>query len=270
MSIGSMKNIIISSLLLLQSGFAGLGVSGQQQPGNRINNAYELQPLKNKMHRADSSMVLIKVLHIGDSHVKAGYFSQRFMERLNAFYAQQYHGNLFFNFQSFCKIGTKYSDYNELAELDDQLKRELPDLVIISLGTNDAFSGSARIKFYEKVDHLITKIKTLSPQAAILLTTPPDALKKSPVTGVFMLLGDLEYAVEVIIKYAEDHRLAYWDLHQLMGGTYSINGWFERKMAMPDRVHFNGKGYTMFADWLFDAFSASLQNRPPLPLKIHY
>jgi len=280
-----MKKIIVSSFLLLlpftfknllkaQSGnekvMANLNAPVMQAMGNQIMNAYELQPLKSKMRRADSSLALIKVLHIGDSHVKSGYFSEHFMERLNAFYAQRYRGNLFFNFQVFCKIGTKYSDYDELAELDNQLTRERPDLVIISLGTNDAFSGSSRTRFYEKIDHLVTKIKTLSPQAAILLTTPSDALKKNPLTGVYMALPDLEYVVSVIVKYANDHKLAYWNLHQVMGGSYSINTWFQRKMAAPDRVHFTGKGYNMFADWLFEAFAASLESRSSLPLKIHY
>ena len=280
-----MKNIIVGSLLLLlphsfnillqaKPGNEKVSVvfndPGMQAIGNQIMNAYALRPLKNKMRRADSVLSLIKVLHIGDSHVKSGYFSEHFMERLNAFYAQRYRGNLFFNFQVFCKIGTKYSDYDELAELDNQLIRERPDLVIISLGTNDAFSGSSRTKFYEKIDHLVNKIKTLSPQAAILFTTPSDALKKNPATGVYLALPELEYVVSVIARYANDHGLAYWNLHQVMGGSYSINNWYQRKMAAPDRVHFTGKGYNMFADWLFEAFAASLENRSSLPLKVHY
>ncbi len=279
-----MKNVLINSFfLLLPYGMKNklqLNISRQntvtvnnsvatQELGNHIMNGYELQSIKEKMRKTATSLVLIKVLHIGDSHVKSGYFSEHFMERLNAFYAQKYHGNLFFNFQVFCKIGTKYADYNELAELDKQLIREKPDLVIISLGTNDAFSGSSRIKFYEKVDHLVTKIKNLSPQAAILLTTPSDALKKNPVTGVYMALPELQFVVDVIIKYANDHGLAYWNLYQIMGGPYSINNWFQRKMVAPDRVHFSAKGYTMFADWLFDAFSACMESKISLPFNFH-
>lgn len=279
-----MKNLLVSSLLLLLSFKETLQVKAagketitanvndpaMQAIGNQILNPYGLQPLKNKMYKADSSLSLIKVLHIGDSHVKSGYFSEHFMERLNAFYAQRFRGNLFFNFQVFCKTGTKFSDYDGLAELDNQLIRERPDLVIISLGTNDAFSGSSRVKFYEKIDHLVTKIKPLSPQAVILFTTPSDALKKNPVTGVFTALPDLEFVVSVIVKYANDHKMPYWNLHQVMGGSYSINNWVQRKMAAPDRVHFNGKGYNMLADLLFEAFAASLESRPAVFFKFHY
>ncbi|HMD00898.1 MAG TPA: GDSL-type esterase/lipase family protein, partial [Ferruginibacter sp.] len=239
-----MKKIIVSSCFILlplanllhaDPGNGSVNKSVRHnvplQFGNQIMNPDGLQPLRSKMRKADSTLSMIKVLHIGDSHIKAGVLSQHFMERLNAFYAQRYHGNLFFNFQVFCKIGTKYSDYNELAELDSQLTRDQPDLVIISLGTNDAFSGSSRTNFYEKIDHLVTKIKTLSPQAVVLLTTPSDALKKDATTGVFTALPDLVNVVNTIIKYANDHNIAYWNLHEVMGGTYSINSWFQKKMA---------------------------------------
>ena len=280
-----MKKLITSSLLLLffhspksnnlvkaemmveqniQNMSAGV------QFGNQINNGTALQVMKKKFRRFDSAMALIKVLHIGDSHVKSGFFSEHFMERLNAFYAQRYRGNLFFNFQIFCKIGTKYSDYDELAELDNQLMREQPDLVIISLGTNDAFSGSSRVKFYEKIDHLIQKIKRLSPQATVLFTTPSDALKMNPLTGSYSTLPELQFVVDTIIRYANDHGMAYWNLYQIMGGPYSINNWFQRKLAAPDRIHFNQKGYAQLADWLFEAFTASLEStKTPLPFNIH-
>lgn len=235
-------------------------------PGNEIINSSSLQPLKNKIRRADSSLVLIRVLHIGDSHIKAGYFSQRFMEKLNAYYAQRYRGNIFFNFQLFCKIGTKYSDYDELAELDAQLAKDKFDLVIISLGTNDAFSGSARTNFYGKIDHLVKKIKTLSPGASILFTTPSDALQKTA-GGVYNVQPDLAMVVSTIIKYANENNIAYWNLYQVMGGPFSINTWFQRNLAFPDRIHFNGRGYTMFADWLFEAFIISLEKRSLIPFK---
>ena len=278
-----MKDLLLNSLLLLlflttemkwpdgepnhTTVMPGSLLPGQAL-GNEINNGFALQSIKNKVSRADSSMVMIKVLHIGDSHLKSGYFSQPFMEKLNAFYSPKYRGNLFFNFQLFCKTGTKYSDYNELAELDNQLTREKPDLVIISLGTNDAFSGSYRVKFYEKIDHLANRIKKLSPHAALLLTTPSDALKKDK-QGIYYALPEMQFVTDVIVKYANDHQLAYWNLHQIMGGNYSINDWYRKKLAEPDRIHFTRKGYQLFADWLFQAFTACLQNNITRPYIFH-
>ena len=75
-----MKNIIVSSLLLLlphtfknlldikpgnTKSAVNVNDPGSQAIGNQIMNAYGLQPLKNKIRRADTSLSLIKVLHIG-------------------------------------------------------------------------------------------------------------------------------------------------------------------------------------------------------------
>jgi lysophospholipase L1-like esterase len=185
-------------------------------------------------------------------------YSEPFMQKLNLYYTKRYNGRLFFNFQWFCKIGTKYSDYNDLAELDEQLASSKFDLVIISLGTNDAFSGSARVNFYEKIDHLVKKIKTFLPDATLLITTPPDALKYDPVQRGYMALPDLVGVVNTIITYCTNNKIAFWNLHQIMGGTYSINRWIAQKMAGPDHVHFNAKGYGQFADWLFQAFTKNI------------
>lgn len=270
----TLKKIWLSSLLAfsLQTGKSVL-TNNNQSIGNRIMNDAALKPIKEKISNADSSAVLINVLHIGDSHIKAGVFSQQFMEKLNDYYSEKYHGNLFFNFQWFCKIGTKYSDYNELAELDDQLTKEQPDLVIISLGTNDAFSGSSKVNFYDKIDHLIKKIKKLSVGSCILITTPSDALKYDKKKGAYIALPEIKNVANTLVKYSKDHSIACWNLYEVMGGEYSIGSWVTKKLAQPDRIHFTSKGYETLAGWLFTAFTVSMQstasveNKNPFPEK---
>ena len=231
-----------------------------QNFNNQIQNASELDLVKQRIRMANSSLTMIKVLHIGDSHVKSGFFSESLMQKLNDYYGQKYNGKLFFNFQTVCKIGTKYTDYDQLPELSEQLKNELPDLVIISLGTNDAFSESSETDFYQKVDHLVSKIREVSPNSSILITTPPDALKVDKHRGTYVALPELEHVVNVLIKYANDHHIACWDMHQAMGGTNSMNSWYQKKLTMPDHVHFNAKGYAILAQSLFEAFVTSMEN----------
>ena len=222
------------------------------QLGNTIANSNALVALKSVINKNDAGFRVINVLHIGDSHIKSGLYSEPFMQKLNNYYGQKRKGKLFFNFQWFCKIGTKYSDYNELAELDIQLVKSNPNLVIISLGTNDAFSGSSHSNFYAKIDHLVQKIHDLAPHAAILITTPPDGLKNTG--GYFEALPEMANVVNTITRYCSDKNIACWNLHQIMGGTYAINAWYLQKLAAPDRVHYSAKGYAKFAQWLFDAF----------------
>jgi lysophospholipase L1-like esterase len=226
---------------------------------NQIQNASGLDLVRQRIRMANSSFTMIKVVHIGDSHVKSGFFSEVLMQKLNDYYAQKYNGKLFFNFQVVCKIGTKYTDYEQSSELNEQLKNELPDLVIISLGTNDAFSESSETGFYQKVDQLISKIKAVSPNSSILITTPPDGLKYDKRSKIYKSLPELEHVTNVLVKYANDHGIAYWDWHQVMGGTNSMNTWYQKKLAMPDHVHFNAKGYGILAQSLFEAFVTSME-----------
>jgi lysophospholipase L1-like esterase len=39
----------------------------------------------------------------------------------------------------------------------------------------------------------------------------------------------------------------------VMGGNYSVNTWFAKKLAAPDRIHFTQTGYTVIGEWLFEA-----------------
>ena len=73
-------------------------------------------------------------------------------------------------------------------------------------------------------------------------------------------MPELEHVVNVLIKYANDHHIACWDMHQAMGGTNSMNSWYQKKLTMPDHVHFNAKGYAILAQSLFEAFVTSMEN----------
>ena len=225
---------------------------------NMINNAEELYPLRSLMNRAGSGQTVINVLHIGDSHIKSGLYSQPFMQKLNSFYARRYNNTLFFNFQWFCKVGTKYADYNDLAELEQQLITTPPDLAIVSLGTNDAFSGASRNNFYQQIDRMVQKIRTLAPNASLLITTPPGAMKLNPSRGRYEAMPELENSVTTIIQYCNDKKIAYWNLFGIMGGGYVMNSWAQQKLAAPDHVHYSAKGYALFAGWLFDAFTKAI------------
>jgi lysophospholipase L1-like esterase len=266
-----LKNILISSLFLLchSPGKDSIPVLNNANTAiitpaemgcNELSNVSGLRAISDKIAGADTSAVLLKVMHIGDSHIKAGFFSQQLMEKLNAYYASKYRRNIFFDFQCFSKVGTKYSDYIRLAELDQQLIDEQPDLVIISLGTNDAFSGSSRKNFYQKVDHLITKINQLSPQSSIIITTPSDALKYDKIEKTYSVFPEVKNVANTLSIYANDHNIACWDLYTIMGGENSMGSWVQSKLAGPDRIHFTAKGYDLLAEWFFTAFVNAIQD----------
>ena len=75
--------------------------------------------------------------------------------------------------------GSKASDYNKFPLFYDQLPALNPDLVIISLGTNESFDKQSGEQYYEHLDKMIVSIKEKNPQTAVLvMTSPPSILHR--------------------------------------------------------------------------------------------
>lgn len=149
--------------------------------------------------------------------------------------------------------GAEYRHYNMSKYFFQQFSYLNADLVIVSLGTNEGFAGNFNKElFYNNIDTLISNIKNVSPNAAILLTTPGDSFRRSKKGRVKN--PDMKIAEETIINYCTSHNLAYWDLYEIMGGYGSMAKWYAAKLSAKDKVHFSGKGYQIQGDILYQAF----------------
>jgi hypothetical protein len=140
--------------------------------------------------------------------------------------------------------GAEFRHFNLSVHFQEQLTYLQPDLVIISMGTNEGFSAAFdKEAFVRNMDSLVTGIRAHNPQAEILLTTPGDSFRKSKKGRVKN--PNMTIARNAVIEYAESHRCAWWDLYEIMGGYGSMANWFAAKLAAKDRVHFSGQGYIM-------------------------
>lgn len=76
--------------------------------------------------------------------------------------------------------GACYTHWGRRPEIVAQTKALDPELVIISMGSNEA-SGRNFIEdvFYREIDSFVSKLRRENPKAAILLTTPPEAMRMS-------------------------------------------------------------------------------------------
>jgi hypothetical protein len=154
--------------------------------------------------------------------------------------------------------GAEFKHYNMSKYFFQQFSYLSADLVIVSLGTNEAFYGGLNGElFYRNIDTTISNIRSVAPNASILLTTPGDSFKRSRKGRIKN--PDVKVARETIIKYALDHNLAYWDLYEIMGGYGSMAKWYAMKIAQRDRVHFTGRGYQIQGDLLYNAFMKSFE-----------
>ena len=140
----------------------------------------------------------------------------------------------------------------ERSEYKGQEASELrPDLIIVSLGTNDAYvppSSFCSSCIYGRYLQLIRSIKASNPGVSLLLTVPPDHYYQRNYPS-----KNLNQIIDIIYEVGSEENTAIWDLYRLMGGAGSIAEWRHMGLAQRDLVHFTEEGYTLQGDWLFEA-----------------
>jgi lysophospholipase L1-like esterase len=151
-------------------------------------------------------------------------------------------------------IGTNgaYSkSYLRCEGLVKQLSHLNPDLVILSLGTNDGYMTSSRFCkncFKSSYETLIDKVRQSNPNASILLTTPGDHFYRRRYHN-----RNIKPIVETIHDLAEEKGCAVWDFNKVMGGAYGIRKWNSAGLARRDLIHFTEEGYKLQGFLLYTA-----------------
>lgn len=131
-----------------------------------------------------------------------------------------------------------------------------PNLVIVSLGTNEAFSNDfSRDDFILNFTNLLSKIHNSNPEAAIIITIPNDHYKDGVPNK------NVELVRESIYHLSNYFTFGIWDYYEIMGGTGSINEWHRKKLAADDRLHFNRRGYEIQGELFFEAFINMLNSK---------
>lgn len=150
---------------------------------------------------------------------------------------------------SFGVNGAEVKSFLYSPMLENELAFLQPDLVMVSLGTNDTYSSEFDANDFEKqMDSLLVRIKRGTPKASVLLTTPPDCKRYRKYTNKNNLI-----ASDIIKQLAVKHNCAVYDLFNIMGGLGSIDAWYNASLATKDKVHFTKKGYELQADYLSEA-----------------
>ncbi|MGI4761596.1 MAG: GDSL-type esterase/lipase family protein [Janthinobacterium lividum] len=135
--------------------------------------------------------------------------------------------------------GAAVRHYNRAPLFFEQLPALAPDLLIISLGTNDAYEpGFDPTAFQRQLDTLVSRLRRRCPQADVLLTAPADSYRRRRYRN-----PDLARLRTVLRAYAQAHDLAYWDFAAVQGGYGSMRAWQAHGLAGTDLVHFTNKGY---------------------------
>ena len=150
--------------------------------------------------------------------------------------------------------GASVPAYLRCELFERQLAALRPDLVILSIGINDAsgpnFSADA---FREGYDRLLATFRRVNPRCAFIFVTNNDSKRRARRRRrVVNTNGPV--AREAFVSMAEKWQGGLWDLFCIMGGLGSMAQWQKAGLAQKDNVHFTRAGYKVVGAMFYDAF----------------
>lgn len=156
--------------------------------------------------------------------------------------------------------GAKVQAYLMCPNLEHELSFFKPDLIIFSIGINDAHVEKFNDeKFQQEYDSLITIVKKVAPNAAILFTTNNDSYRKVR-KNRYIQHPNGKVARAAFLKMAQKYESGVWDLFTIMGGLGSMAKWEKADLAKKDKVHFKSSGYKLIGDLFYEALLKSYNN----------
>lgn len=154
-----------------------------------------------------------------------------------------------------------YECYNRIDDYGGKLAALTPDLVIISLGTNESvYSTFSTARFEQEIDRLISSVKEENPDALLLLTTPAENKlrkrkknKRGRRVTYYANNANLPRVAETIREYGAKNNIAVWDWYAIAGGKGACETWIKEEGMKKDHIHYTQKGYTLQGSLLYNS-----------------
>lgn len=146
--------------------------------------------------------------------------------------------------------GSRFVSFQRCALFEQQLQYLNPDLVILSIGTNDSSEPDYDSTTYKENFRLfLQQVRRVNPDCAIMLTVPNDNYVRRKYHN-----DNLASVRSVIYELAEEFDAKVWDLYGIMGEAGSAKTWRDAGMMKSDLVHFTKDGYLLKGDLFYRAF----------------
>jgi len=161
--------------------------------------------------------------------------------------------------------GATYSTYNGVANFANDIARFTPSLIIISLGTNEAFNTTSNDEMYAEMKILVDDLRRSCPNAKLLLTTPSECQRKRirrrrrRTRTSFSVNKNVKRMRDVIIDFGRSEGIPVYDFYDVAGGSGSSVKWLKDKYLNTDRIHFTRAGYTLQGHLITDAIEEAIE-----------
>ncbi|WP_291720243.1 GDSL-type esterase/lipase family protein [Bernardetia sp.] len=152
--------------------------------------------------------------------------------------------------------GAETRHYLRCEDFETQLRSIKPDLVVISLGTNDAYPAKFDDVAYKgNLSKIISQIRNINSEVSILLTSPNDTYRYKKYANY-----NTQKAEKRLQELMREKKIAFWNFYQIMGGFKSITEWQKAGLGQYDRIHLSQTGYNLQGDLFYEAIEEQYQN----------
>ncbi len=151
--------------------------------------------------------------------------------------------------------GATIETFLRCADFQQQVADLQPDLIIISLGTNDALVPNFQPDLFKvNCKLLIQQLRIAAPAASLLFTSPSVSwnLDKKPNKNLTIL-------AETLQAVAANSKASFWDFYGLSGKTANAAQWQAAYLLKNDYIHLTSKGYKLQADLLYAALQKVIE-----------
>lgn len=233
--------------------FVALPAAFRQVRENALTDSIDiLKPFWEKLRllRLGTSTDTLRIVHVGDSHIRGHIFPRTTGELLQQTFGAISYTDVGIN-GAFCVTFTRPDRIWEIAALH-------PDLLILSFGTNESHNRRYNAQLhYHQMDELVRMLRESMPGIPMLMTTPPgsyESTRQSRRRRTYKINSRTAITVQTIHRYADENGLAVWDMYEILGGIHrACLNWQEAGLMRPDHIHYMPEGYHLQGELLHQA-----------------
>ena len=159
--------------------------------------------------------------------------------------------------------GACFTDYLLIPGFVKKTEVFHPDIIILSMGTNEGFSLMTDAEIRRCAENLLRLLRKAHPGAAMLVLTPMECqINRNhgyrPLSPYYDINGRVADAAHLITEAAHSHGVPVWDFYTIAGGRGASDKWINAGLFSKDRIHLNVDGYKLQARLMYTALRAVL------------
>lgn len=246
MAYGQRTDTLPVPLIVLPGAFRQLGENELTDSTGVLKPFWE----KLRMLRSGIARDTVRIVHVGDSHIRGHIFPQTTGTLLRQTFGALAYADRGIN-GAFCTTFTRPDRVADIAALH-------PDLVVLSFGTNESHNRKYNsLLHYRQMDELVRMLRDSLPGVPLLMTTPPgsyESFRQQRRRRTYKINPRTAVAAQVIRRFADDNGLAVWDMYEVFGGIRrACLNWQEAGLMRPDHVHYLPEGYVLQGEMFYRA-----------------